>query len=119
VNGLKVYGMPLVPQYGDWAFMVPDCGYKMEKACAAIPSGLDILVTHGPARGILDMTKRGEPAGSHSLRQAIARAKPRLHVCGHIHEAHGLTEVDGVIHANVSVNNEKYFITNKPQVIEL
>jgi predicted phosphohydrolase len=119
VGGLKVYGMPLVPQYGEWAFMVPDGSLRMRQACRSIPEGLDILVTHGPAHGILGMTKRGVDAGSHTLREAIDRAKPRLHFFGHIHEAHGMVVHDGVIHANVSVNNHLYYITNQPIVIEL
>ena len=48
-----------------------------------------ILVTHGPARGILDTTHQGQHAGSRALSAMMARKTPWLHLFGHIHEAFG------------------------------
>lgn len=47
-----------------------------------------ILVTHGPAAGILDSTRLG-PAGSASIRDAILRRGVRAHIHGHIHGSFG------------------------------
>jgi Icc-related predicted phosphoesterase len=47
-----------------------------------------VLVTHGPARGILDSTLLG-PAGSASLRDTIERRGVRAHIHGHIHSCFG------------------------------
>ena len=55
---------------------------------AAIPAGVDVLVCHGPVQGHVD-----GGTGCPALRQHVARVRPRLVVCGHIHEARGV--VDG------------------------
>ena len=47
-----------------------------------------VLVTHGPARGILDSTRLG-PAGSTSLRDLVLRHRIRAHIHGHIHGSFG------------------------------
>eukprot|EP00051_Salpingoeca_urceolata_P019658 m.289751 g.289751 ORF g.289751 m.289751 type:complete len:354 (+) comp19461_c1_seq17:152-1213(+) len=60
-----------------------------------VPDGVDVLVTHGPPLGILDQALSGSlfgtggQAGCRALRTAVARARPRMHVFGHIHEAYG------------------------------
>jgi Icc-related predicted phosphoesterase len=59
-------------------------------------------LTHGPPLGILDMTNRGEPAGSATLLERLKAVRPRLHVFGHIHEAAGQTEVGGITFVNAS-----------------
>jgi calcineurin-like phosphoesterase family protein len=58
------------------------------KTPVLIPSGVDVLVSHMPPRGILD-AGRGCP----TLRRAVALSQPRVHVFGHIHEAHGEIEM--------------------------
>lgn len=46
-------------------------------------------LTHGPPFDILDLTVTGEHAGCEALRARLALLQPRLHLFGHIHEAHG------------------------------
>jgi predicted phosphodiesterase len=46
-----------------------------------LPDGIDFLITHGPAYGHLD---RGE--GDRDLYLAIAKARPKYHIFGHVHE---------------------------------
>mmetsp|Transcript_43228 Transcript_43228/g.109164 ORF Transcript_43228/g.109164 Transcript_43228/m.109164 type:complete len:230 (+) Transcript_43228:65-754(+) len=53
----------------------------------AVPAGVDVLVVHGPAKGYVD-----HGCGCPDLRYEVARARPRLLVCGHIHGAHGMTQ---------------------------
>lgn len=52
----------------------------------------DVLVTHEPPKGILDLTYHGFTAGSSFLRNLVdnAKDKPRLWLCGHIHEGRGI-----------------------------
>jgi Icc-related predicted phosphoesterase len=76
----------------------PDLAAKWE----LIPTGLNVLITHGPPHGFRDMTGRGEPAGSSTLRDRVSKVKPRLHVFGHIHEAAGRTEFEGTIFLNAA-----------------
>jgi Icc-related predicted phosphoesterase len=48
-----------------------------------------ILVTHGPPKGILDITYQGRHAGSKALAAMLARRPVWLHLFGHIHESFG------------------------------
>jgi len=64
-----------------------------------IPSGVDIVMTHGPPRlpqdsnFQLDTNGKGEHLGCEKLAKAIQRVKPRLHCFGHIHEGRGAARV--------------------------
>lgn len=50
---------------------------------------VDVVMTHGPPFGILDDTRVGPRAGCAYLLEAVARARPRVHCFGHIHESAG------------------------------
>ncbi|KAJ5983645.1 hypothetical protein N7481_005744 [Penicillium waksmanii] len=54
-------------------------------------NAVDVIMTHGPPKGIMDYTQSGERAGSPDLFRALARARPRprMHCFGHIHEGWG------------------------------
>lgn len=79
---LHVYGSPLSPRHGNWAFQYP----RPEDVWAGtVPHGVDILITHGAPRAHLDLMHLGCP---HLLRE-VWRTRPRLHVFGHVHEGYG------------------------------
>jgi Icc-related predicted phosphoesterase len=91
IDGVKFWGSPWTPMFYNWAFMKED--HELAEVWAKIPTDTDVLITHGPPRGILDKTARGPQAGSETLRQAVlGRVLPQVHVTGHIHEAYGKTE---------------------------
>ncbi|OKL56618.1 hypothetical protein UA08_08140 [Talaromyces atroroseus] len=83
---LRVYASPFTPSLsGDWGYQYhPNEGHNFK-----IPNGIDIVITHGPPKGILDYTDSGRRGGCPDLFQAVARARPRLHCFGHIHEGWG------------------------------
>jgi Icc-related predicted phosphoesterase len=54
-----------------------------------IKPNTDIVITHSPPHGVLDYTDHKTRAGSPSLFAAVAKAKPKMHCFGHIHEAWG------------------------------
>ena len=82
---LTVYASPSIPKFGCGAFAYPiKQGHNFD-----IMEGVDVVITHGPPFGVLDYTRRGESAGSTHLFEAVARARPRLHCFGHIHEEWG------------------------------
>jgi len=60
-----------------------------------------ILITHGPAWGILDAVD-GDHVGSMALRELIDRKEPRLHLFGHVHSNFGVMNhaVNGSYHPN-------------------
>jgi Icc-related predicted phosphoesterase len=118
VAGLRVYGSPWQPVFFDWAFNLPR-GAPLRAKWDRIPAGLDLLVTHGPPRGIGDRTTAGHEVGCDDLLAAVARARPRLHVFGHIHEGRGRTDRDGTIHVNASLCSADYRTLSDPIVVDL
>ncbi|CAI7644869.1 unnamed protein product [Penicillium bialowiezense] len=81
---LNVYASPFTPSLGDWGFQYhPDDGHNFHIANA------DLVMTHGPPKGILDYTNSGDRAGCSHLFEAIAQARPLMHCFGHIHEGWG------------------------------
>lgn len=82
---LTVYASPYTPSLGDWGFQYhPSQGHNLE-----IPKGVDLVITHGPPKGIMDYTESKKRAGCPDLFEAVARARPRIHCFGHIHEGWG------------------------------
>jgi Icc-related predicted phosphoesterase len=119
VMGLQIYGSPWQPRFGDWAFNL-DRGAPLKKVWSSIPQGIDVLVTHGPPAGILDVTDVGHHhVGCQDLLDAVTRIKPKLHVFGHIHCGHGRLEVDGTTFVNACTCDEAYQPVNSAFVIDL
>ncbi len=73
-----------------WPFFSrPGLIVGLEAIYKRIPRDTEILLTHTPAYGVLDMTKRGH-AGCQVLSTTLEElGQCRMHVFGHIHEAHG------------------------------
>jgi hypothetical protein len=60
-----------------------------------------ILVSHDPPKDTkLDATFRGEHVGSYSVREFVKRVKPKLVLCGHIHEAVGVDKIGDAMVVN-------------------
>ncbi len=77
-----------------------ELGSVVEKAIAGRDK-VDIVVTHVPPKESgLDRVSSGEYVGSVSLRSLLVRVRPRLHVCGHIHESWGVASIGGVLSIN-------------------
>jgi Icc-related predicted phosphoesterase len=108
-EGFKIWGSPYTPTFELWYFM-RNRGKEIKKHWDLIPTGIDILVTHGPPHGILDETIDGIQVGCEELRTAVQeRIKPRMHCFGHIHECGGkIAESGGTTFINCSYVNESY-----------
>ncbi|KAM7186250.1 Metallo-dependent phosphatase-like protein [Naviculisporaceae sp. PSN 640] len=101
---LKIFGSPLSPKHGNWAFQYPrdeNCwGYYHEPEPGSdsetawgciIPHRTDILITHCPPQTHLDT---GNLGCVHLLRALWGLPnKPALHVFGHIHAGYGVEKV--------------------------
>jgi Icc-related predicted phosphoesterase len=88
VSGVEFYGLgagiPATPW--DWSFDLDDeAATEMLVAC---PRGA-VLVLHSPPKGHCDSNGNGDHFGSPALLEAIEAKRPRLSVCGHIHESWG------------------------------
>ncbi|KAI1745697.1 ser/Thr protein phosphatase family protein [Xylaria scruposa] len=85
-NGARmiVYASPYTPSEGGNGFQYsPKTGHQFD-----IGGQVDVVITHGPPHGIMDFAQ-SRRAGCPSLFAAVARARPRLHCFGHIHEGWG------------------------------
>ncbi|KAH7244150.1 Metallo-dependent phosphatase-like protein [Fusarium redolens] len=83
---MKVYASPYTPATGgstDWGFQY-NAAHEF-----AVPKGLDIVVTHGPPQGLMDTTTEKQRIGCPQLFSAIAKAQPRIHCFGHVHNSWG------------------------------
>jgi len=62
-----------------------------------------ILVSHKPPYGTQDKVFFGKHSGSRELKEIIEKFKPRLVLCGHIHEDPGFTKIGGTVVVNCSM----------------
>jgi Icc-related predicted phosphoesterase len=62
-----------------------------------------ILVSHVPPHGIQDKVFIGMHAGNKELRKLVDKHKPRLVICGHIHEDPGFTKTKNMVVVNCSM----------------
>ena len=88
IEGVLIYGNPYTPQFGQWAFMKDRV--KLDRYWTkAMPGYIDILVTHGPPKGILDKSYNREDVlemcGDKSLLNKVKEVQPTYHLFGHIH----------------------------------
>lgn len=116
VDGVRFYGSPWTPKFLSWAFMKRD--EKLEAVWARIPADTDVLITHGPPEGVLDLVPRGEHAGSETLKARLATLAIPAHVFGHIHEGHGTLTAGTTTFLNASICDEGYQPTNAPLVFD-
>ncbi len=118
---VSLWATPWSNQFMNWAFMKSP--RKLEAVYAAIPEGIDILVSHQPPYGYGDRhydagSCKVEHLGSHELLAAIDHIKPKLVICGHIHDGYGKYEYAGIPIYNVSVVDEQYRLVRPPTVID-
>jgi Icc-related predicted phosphoesterase len=118
INGLKIWGSPITPWFYDWAFN-RERGEEIQQHWDLIPADSDIIVTHGPVFNRLDQTRKGDHVGCEDLLRKVQEVKPKVHVCGHIHEAYGRIDKDGTTFINASVVNSLYELTNSAVEFEL
>jgi uncharacterized protein len=87
VDGVEFYGLgagiPVTPW--EWSFDLDD--EAAAEKLADCPEGA-VLVLHSPPAGHCDEGSGGN-FGSEALLRAIEESRPRLAVCGHIHESWG------------------------------
>ena len=118
IEGWRFYGSPWQPWFMDMAFNVA-AEEDRARAWEQIPADTDVLITHTPPHGILDLTSLGERVGCRPLRQALEHLRPRLHVFGHIHEDYGREERAGTVYVNGCNCTLDYRPTQRPIEVRL
>lgn len=118
-DGIKIYGTPWQPEFYNWAFNLPRESEALKEKWNAIPTDANIVITHGPAHGILDRVL-GQPQhlGCELLTQRLSEIEPAIHVCGHIHTGYGHSTVGNTHYFNAAFLNERYEPHHKPITID-
>lgn len=106
-NGAKftLYASPYQPEFCGYAFpysrnedrynpsqFVADGVKPIDGVKVPEYPEIDIMMTHGPPKGVLDLVYQGRMTahvGCDALMTAVSRARPLLYCFGHIHEGYG------------------------------
>lgn len=118
IDGVKFWGSPVTPWFYDWAFNRRE---DIINHWNLIPDDTNVLITHGPPFGILDLTARERiSVGCPLLRNKINTLKDlKISAFGHIHEAFGTEIINNVNYVNASFLTLRYDPLNHPIVIDL
>lgn len=91
MHGFNFWGSPHTPTFGEWAFM--KSRETIGKVWENIPTDTDVLIVHGPPKGIRDLShdrfNKLEFCGDGALGRAVKKIEPKLMMFGHIHDSPG------------------------------
>lgn len=135
-EGIKFWGSPYSPSFhrDTWAFNA-DRGAEISKEWAKIPTDVNVLITHTPCYGILDVISekyiRHENEDRHvGCKDLLGVIKKRLlnlklHCSGHIHDNVGcvmqsISNSRHILFSNAAIlTNEYKFLIDKPLIITI
>ena len=92
--GFTSYSLFLGMAFNAWE------GKEIKKVWNKNPADIDILITHGPPKGILD-----SGMGCEELLLQINRVRPKIHCFGHVHGQSGSELVNGTRFINAAMTN--------------
>jgi len=120
-KGYKIFGTPISSRFYNWAFMKSE--EEAFRILSRMPEDVDVVVSHGPCRGILDKVYRAggimENTGFQSLRDKVFQVKPKLFISGHIHNDSGIEEHERIKFINCALLDDVYSLTKIPVVVEI
>ncbi|CAK4082779.1 unnamed protein product [Aphanomyces euteiches] len=119
VEGYRIFGSPWQPEFCEWAFNLPRGSDVLRAKWTAVPSDIDILLTHSPPFGRGDDVGIVHVGDVHLLEQVQRRIKPAFHLFGHVHEGYGASYDGTTIFINGSNCTEEYKAINPIVVFDL
>jgi Icc-related predicted phosphoesterase len=102
VNGIEFVGLsgtvpvPFRTRVGLWES-------RLFQRLQSLVNRNSVVVAHPPPFGVLDKVAGKLHAGSSRLRQLLETERPRLFICGHIHEDAGVEQFNDTLVVNASV----------------
>ena len=119
IEGLSIYGTPWCPDLSGFAYYATE--EELIEKWKGIPTGVDVLITHTPAHGILDVPTSGTVnLGCPHLREQLKRIKPKLHVFGHVHARHGIQKIGETTFVNAAVvGGPRFEVIHPPSTLEI
>jgi Icc-related predicted phosphoesterase len=100
IDGIKFWGSPHTPTFGNWAFM--KAREKINRVWDTIPDDTDVVIVHGPPKTVRDVSydRDGnlEFCGCSALTKRCWKMKDQLKLVafGHIHNMDGIETNQGV-----------------------
>lgn len=85
-------GIPITP-FGSWSYDFSEA--EAAQLLQTAPQSCDVLVSHSPPFGAVDVSSSDRRLGSTAIRTFVEAAQPKLVVCGHIHGSAGEKEMVG------------------------
>jgi Icc-related predicted phosphoesterase len=130
VNGLNILGIPFVTGLSGWAYSA-DEDWLLSWLNAVTEQHYfypDIVVSHQPPYNTLDAVYPNRD--THILQNHVGslalhrwfhslKRKPKMWVCGHIHESYGQRNIEGTEFFNVAMCDRNYDQTNAPMVWDI
>lgn len=112
-QGVNFYGFPYVPTIGGnmWNYekAIPEMQEEVDKMVEVLnKTYVDVLACHAPIYKCLDLSYANQILGNsvmaHALDYKLSKdMMPTTYLCGHIHEAHGLTLHNGMLVSNAAI----------------
>ena len=115
-QAVVIAGLRLASIGGIWAkshskpYYVTDLDVAAMAEHIAKAGPIDILLTHGCAIGVADLTPSGRHGGQRCFLEATKTIAPRLHLCGHLHRAQEHLLKDGRKVVNVGQTPEGSYV---------
>mmetsp|Transcript_25727 Transcript_25727/g.45149 ORF Transcript_25727/g.45149 Transcript_25727/m.45149 type:complete len:249 (-) Transcript_25727:36-782(-) len=117
--GYKIWGSPWVPRFSKTAFSIPADSATLRERRQEIPRDTEILMTHCPPQGVLDLSRKGVAGGCLRLAERVREVHPLVHVFGHIHEGYGYLQTRRTLFINAASVTKNYRGVNAPFVVDL
>ena len=120
IEGVKIFVSPSARRFSDRSAFALESAKEAREHWSVVPPDIDILVTHGPPQGILDIDEEvtgDKPQGCPILRDWVEAYKPPIHIFGHIHRSAGVFKTAETIFVNCSIasDGEHKTMNNKPR----
>jgi Icc-related predicted phosphoesterase len=129
IEGIKIFGSPYTPRFGvGWGFNVNRD--RLHDYWQEIPDDTSILITHGPPKGILDLSVNRdgyfEQTGCTALYKRVLELQCDYNIFGHIHDERGCNNA-GMLKLNncvttfinASVVDLKHRLVNNGEIIDI
>jgi Icc-related predicted phosphoesterase len=131
IEGLTIWGTPITPEFGiGWAWN--KSRDKMHKIWDKIPVDTDIVISHGPPKGVMDLSydrqNKLEFCGCSNMKKKILQLQPKLCLFGHIHSCQDIINAGTMklssyqtIFSNGSVATDGKFgtLTSQGNILEI
>ncbi len=95
-QGLRIYGLGgAIPELNITAFESFDIPEAEAAPLLGAADGADIVICHSPPKGVADVMASRGSMGSVAILETIRRVRPKLMLCGHVHDCWGARDMVG------------------------